>query len=239
MFWRQFLAAAVAGSIALAISPRAQPPASSREQPANDQERLDSAGNGFILTSSGYIVTNNRVVEGATTLSVQIPGREKPAAIRVVGRDVDNDLAIVKTDGPLGNPPVSFVDSKDLKVGQDLIVLGYPLGLSPARTVRASTVTLSSLSGPRNNLNVYQISTAIDPGYDGGPVFNNDGQLVGVVVARFIVKGALVANLLQRFPEGADVVRRETRLALPRGQQIETLSRWIVQILNSRPAITT
>ena len=253
MFSGRFLArvAATALSSAAAVSLWAQPPAAGRGQTAEDNERLDRTGSGFILTTSGYIVTNHRVVEGATTLGVQIPGREKPVPLRIVAEDLDNDLTIAKADGPLGNPLVSFADPKDVKVGQELVVLGYPPGLSTGQTVRASTGTVSSMFGPRGTLNLYQISTSIPQGSSGGPAFNTNGQLVGVVVPQppgpdgrgptvaFAIRGALVASLLERFPDGADVLRRNTTLTGSREQRIETLSKGVVQILNFRPAITT
>src|SRR5436190_13633904 len=241
MISRRVLAGVVAIALAsaVAVSLRAQPPVAGREQAAEEQERLDSTSSGFILTNSGYIVTTHRGVEGATRLGVRIPGRETPAPIRLVAEDVDDDLAIVKTDDPLGTPPISFVDPKDVKVGQSLLVLGYPPGLSPAPAVRASSVSVSSLFGPRNSLNVYQISPAIEPGGSGGPVFTDDGQLVGVVASQFVIKSALIASLLEHFPDGAEVLRRNTKLTVSREPQVESLSKWVVQILNFRPAITT
>jgi len=235
---------------AATASLRADPQTAPR-QPAEDQERLDSTGSGFILTGSGYIATNRHVIAGATTLGVQIPGREKAIAARVVIEDAANDLAILKTEGPLGNPPIAFSDPKDVKVGQDLVVLGYPLGFSLGQTVRASTGTLSSMYGPQDNPTLYQISAPIQPGNSGGPVFNKDGQLVGIVVSQFVradgraqnvnfaIKGGLLADLLQRFPDGAEVLRRNAKLTGTREQQVEALSKWVVQILNFRPAVMT
>jgi hypothetical protein len=248
MFSKRFLAgvAAAAVSCLCAAVLGAQPPAA-RDQSADDKEHLDSTGSGFILTNSGYIATNHHVIAGATTLGVHIPGQEKPVPARVVADDPDNDLAIVKVDGPVGNAPIAFVEPKDVKVGQDVVVFGYPLGFTLGQTVRVSTGTMSSLYGPRDNPNLYQISAPIQPGNSGGPVFNKDGQLVGVVVSQFVnaqnvnfaIKGGLLAALLQRFPDGAEVLRRNTKLTGSREQQVETLSKWVVQILNFRPAIST
>jgi Trypsin-like peptidase domain/ABC-type uncharacterized transport system len=233
--------AAIAVACLTAVSPRGQPPVA-RDRAVEGEssgDRVDSTGSGLILTGSGYIVTNHHIVEGATALGVRVPGREKPAAIRVVAEDIDDDLAIVKADGAFGTPPISLMDPKDLKVGQNLILLGYPIDVAPGQSVRASTVTLTSIVGPRNNQNVYQIGAPTDAGNSGGPVFNGDGQLVGIAVSQFVIKTALVANLLQRFPDGADVLRHATKLTGTREQQIESASRWVVQILKYRPAITT
>jgi hypothetical protein len=211
------------------------------------KERLASTGSGFILTSSGYIVTNHHVVAGATALNVQIPGREKAVLAKLAVDDPQDDLAIVKVDGPLGNPPIAFADSAQIKIGQDVFALGYPLGLRLGQTVRAATGTISSLLGPRDREGLYQVSAPVQHGNSGGPVFNQDGQLIGVVVSgfedvqnvNFVIKGAVLAKLLQQIPEGSDILRRNAKMTGRRDQQVETLSKWVVQMLNFRPEITT
>src|SRR4051812_37986175 len=164
MFSRHILvpvaAIAILGTIAVSLGADQQ---AAPKQAAEDEERLDSTGSGFILTSSGYVVTNRHVIAGATTLGVQIPGREKAVAAKVIVEDAANDLAILKVEGPLGNAPIAFAEPKEVKVGQDLVVLGYPLGFSLGQTVRASTGTLSSMYGPQDNPNLYQISAPIQP----------------------------------------------------------------------------
>ncbi|HEV3139279.1 MAG TPA: trypsin-like peptidase domain-containing protein, partial [Vicinamibacterales bacterium] len=164
------------------------------------KEHLDSTGSGFILTSSGYIVTNHHVIAGATLLGVQIPGREKAVPAKVVVDDPEDDLAIVKIDGPLGNSPIAFADAAQVRMGQDIVALGYPLGFELGQTVRTATGTISSLLGPRDKEGLYQVSAPVQHGNSGGPVFNKDGQLVGVVVSgftraqnvNFVIKGSVL-----------------------------------------------
>src|SRR5579862_1100760 len=100
MFSRRFLAAAMSISV---LTPVAAGLRAQQQMPAEDKEHLDSTGSGFILSNSGYIVTNHHVVDGATSLAIQVPGREKAIAVKVVAEDTENDLAIVKADVPLGN----------------------------------------------------------------------------------------------------------------------------------------
>ena len=247
MLFRQ-LRAATAG-VCLSALITAAPAAGQDRLAEEEKERLAATGSGFILTSNGYIVTNHHVVADATKLGVQIPGQDKAIVAKVVVDDPEDDLAIVKIEGQIGNPPIALADPSQIRVGQDVMVLGYPLGFMLGQTVRASTGTISSLLGPQDSAGLYQISAPIQHGNSGGPVFNANGQLVGVVVTHsedvtiqnvnFIITGTVLAKLLQKLPEGSEILRRSTKVGGTREQQIEALSKWVVQILNFHPAIAT
>src|SRR5437763_16013386 len=135
MLSRQLAAAlaAIAAWTLFRAGALAQPPQS---PPDPTEEHLEGTGSGFVLTSGGYVVTNHHVVEGATSLGVLIPGKEKAVVAKVVVDDPEDDLAIVKVDGPLGNPPIAFADPRQVKVGEDVFVLGYPRAQFLGETVR-------------------------------------------------------------------------------------------------------
>ncbi len=143
------------------------------------------AGSGVIFDGRGYILTNNHVVDDATTLEVRLPnGVSLPATL--VGRDASNDLAIVKIDASNEKLVVATLgNSDDLKPGQFGIAIGNPFGLE--RTVTAGII--SSIGRTRSNStgrpirNMIQTDAAINPGNSGGPLLNSRGEVVGINTA--------------------------------------------------------
>lgn len=144
------------------------------------------AGTGFIISEEGYIVTNWHVVEGGDAFQVTLQDGTKLDA-DLVGTDPRDDLAVVKIDPASVPAVVSFGDSDALKPGQDVIAIGSPLGAF------TNTVTAGIVSGiGRNQLaaqdasmcqdysNLIQHDAAINPGNSGGPLFNMQGEVIGV-----------------------------------------------------------
>ena len=145
-------------------------------------------GSGFVFNSSGHIVTNYHVVEGATDVEVDFSSGYKTYGT-VVGTDLDSDLAVVKVDVP-GDEliPLPLGDSDQLRVGQTVIAIGNPFGLSGTMTtgiVSALGRTLDSLNdAPSGGFftagDIIQTDAAINPGNSGGPLFNISGEVVGI-----------------------------------------------------------
>lgn len=137
-------------------------------------------GSGFIITSDGYVLTNNHVVEGATKITVMLKdGREFNG--QVVGTDATSDVAVVKINGT-NLPTVQLSDSSQLTVGQKVIAIGNPYGLS-------QTVTTGVISALERNVQasatetlvgVVQTDAAINPGNSGGPLVDLSGRVVGI-----------------------------------------------------------
>jgi putative serine protease PepD len=152
-------------------------------------------GSGEMIRSDGYILTNNHVISvAANGGSVQVlfaDGTTVPATI--VGRDVLTDLAVLKVQPPSGLKPISLGSSGSLRVGQPVVALGAPLGLSG--TVTSGIVSALDRTvevpgeGDKSALLVSAIQTdaAINPGNSGGALVNCDGQLVGVPTAGAVV----------------------------------------------------
>jgi serine protease Do len=140
----------------------------------------EGLGSGFIITSDGYILTNNHVVENATTITVMLKdGREFRG--QVVGTDTTSDVAVVKISGT-NLPTVQLGDSSSLTVGQKVIAIGNPYGLS-------QTVTTGVISALERNVQASQTETlvgvvqtdaAINPGNSGGPLIDLSGRVVGI-----------------------------------------------------------
>ncbi len=142
--------------------------------------RTHSLGSGFIVRSDGYIVTNNHVVDGATDITVKLPGGRHYTA-KVVGRDPKTDLALLKIDAQ-NLPTVSFGDSDTLQVGEPVMAIGNPFGLEG--TVTTGIVSAKGRvigEGPYDDF--IQTDASINPGNSGGPLVNQAGQVVGIDTA--------------------------------------------------------
>jgi len=143
--------------------------------------KVSSLGSGFVIDPSGVIVTNNHVIDGADQIEVNFPDGTNLAA-KLVGIDKKTDLAVlrVKSDKPL--PYVSFGDSTKLRVGDWVMAIGNPFGLG-------GSVTLGIVSARNRNINsgpyddFIQTDAAINRGNSGGPLFDMDGNVVGINTA--------------------------------------------------------
>ncbi|MEO5833975.1 MAG: trypsin-like peptidase domain-containing protein [Nakamurella sp.] len=161
-------------------------------------------GSGVILTTDGYILTNNHVVEGATDLTVRFNDGTTTTAT-LVGADTTGDLAVIKVDGVSGLTPAALGSSSAVKVGQQVVAIGSPLGLSatvtsgivsalnrPVRTTSPNSQQpqqqnpfgqqqqQSTAATAGTVLNAVQTDAAINPGNSGGALVNMQGQIIGI-----------------------------------------------------------
>jgi 2-alkenal reductase len=145
-------------------------------------------GSGFVYDDQGHILTNQHVVEGATQVEVDFTSGYKIYGT-VIGTDLDSDLAVVKVNAPASElHPLPLGDSNALNVGQTVIAIGNPFGLSGTMT----TGIISSLGrtldsqreAPGGNFftagDIIQTDAAINPGNSGGPLFNLNGEVIGI-----------------------------------------------------------
>lgn len=142
-------------------------------------------GSGAILDKDGHIVTNNHVISGAQKIQVTLSNGQMYSA-QIVGTDTTTDLAVIKLDNPPSDlKTVTFADSDELAVGENIMAVGNPLGYDDT----ATTGIVSALNRPvtvmddNNNdivTNAVQIDAAINPGNSGGPTFNAAGQVIGI-----------------------------------------------------------
>ncbi|PCJ20895.1 MAG: serine peptidase [Gammaproteobacteria bacterium] len=141
------------------------------------QKQRESLGSGFIISKDGYILTNNHVVQGADEVIIRLNDRREFTA-EVVGMDSRSDLALLKIDaGDL--PSVVLGDSKKLKVGEWVLAIGSPFGFD--YSVTAGIVSALGRNLPRDSYVPFiQTDVAINPGNSGGPLFNLEGEVVGI-----------------------------------------------------------
>ncbi|GLQ97575.1 DegQ family serine endoprotease [Dyella mobilis] len=148
--------------------------------PSPEDQAHTSLGSGFIISGDGYIITNNHVVEGADTVTVRLQDRRTLTA-KVVGTDATYDIALLKVDARSNLPAVSIGDSRLLKPGQWVLAIGSPFGFDYTVTqgiISAVGRNLGSQDQPATSF--IQTDVPINRGNSGGPLFNLQGQVVGV-----------------------------------------------------------
>lgn len=143
--------------------------------------KQQSLGSGFIISSDGYIFTNNHVVEKANKIRVKLStGKEYDAEVK--GKDPTTDIALIKINPENSLPVITFGDSEKLRTGDWVFAIGNPFGLE--HTVTAGIVSAKGRvigSGPYDNF--IQTDASINPGNSGGPLFNIEGEVIGINTA--------------------------------------------------------
>ncbi|MCI5773919.1 MAG: trypsin-like peptidase domain-containing protein [Erysipelotrichaceae bacterium] len=143
----------------------------------------EGAGSGVIISTDGYIITNNHVIEGATNINVRLTdGNVYPATL--IGTDSKSDIAVVKIEAN-GLSPATIGDSDKLLVGDDVIAIGNPLGsLGGTATNGIISALNRQVTVGNESMNLIQTNAAINEGNSGGALFNANGELVGIVNAK-------------------------------------------------------
>jgi serine protease Do len=172
-----------------------------------------SLGSGFIIDKDGYIVTNNHVIDNADKIVVILKD-EKEFEAKIVGRDKNTDLALIKIESNHNLPVLGFGDSDALKVGQWVVAIGNPFGLE--QTVTAGIVSAKGRvigSGPYDDF--IQTDASINPGNSGGPLLNMKGEVIGINTAivaggqgiGFAIPVNLAKNVIVQLKSTGEVTR--------------------------------
>lgn len=141
------------------------------------------AGSGVIITKDGYIITNNHVVSGASTIKVTLNDNTEYEA-KLIGSDSSNDIAVIKIDAK-DLTVAAVADSDKLNVGEDVIAIGNPLGtLGGTVTEGILSATSRTITIDNVEMNLLQTTAAVNPGNSGGGLFNSSGELIGIVNAK-------------------------------------------------------
>jgi serine protease Do len=198
--------------------------AKTNEKPAPLPGRY--GGSGFLVSVNGYVVTSHHVVVGADSVYIENPtfGRLKTT---VVISDPTNDVAILRIDNPDFKVPRSLnytVSATEANLGEEVFTLGFP-----REDIVFGEGAISAQSGYRQNPNAYQVSVPVNPGNSGGPLFNDKGDLVGIISgiqtetlgAAFAIKSTVLLNVIDN--RAADSVNAP--LLLPRHNHMKNQSR--------------
>jgi serine protease Do len=188
-----------------------------RGAPPQPHQRM-GMGSGFIISADGLIITNNHVVEGAGSVLVRMSDRQEFEA-EIVGTDPRSDLALIRIDGK-DLPVLELSGSDELDVGEWVLAIGSPFGLD--YSVTAGIVSAKGRSLPTENGENYvpfiQTDVAINPGNSGGPLFNLEGEVVGVnsqiftrsggsIGLSFAIPVSVVRNVVNQLQEHGRVTR--------------------------------
>lgn len=146
----------------------------------NEPQRSEALGSGFVISADGYIVTNNHVIEGADQIEIEFFGGKRLDA-KLVGTDPKTDIALLKVESPDPLPFVAFGDSDSMRVGDWVMAMGNPLGQGFSVSAGIVSARGRELQGTYDDF--LQTDAAINKGNSGGPLFNMDGQVVGVNTA--------------------------------------------------------
>ena len=163
---------------------RDYPPVENIEQ----YQKAEWTGSGFAI-SNGYIATNYHVTNGAKTIRIKGINGDTDKVYKgvVVASDEEHDLSVIKIVDKnfetLGKIPYS-IGKSNVEVGDNIFVLGYPLVTSMGNEIKLTEGVISSSTGYKGNQSMLQISAAVQPGNSGGPLFNEEGDVVGVVCAK-------------------------------------------------------
>lgn len=179
--------------------------------------KQSSLGSGFIISADGYIVTNNHVVEGADKVFVNLEGdsdRAHSLQATVVGTDSETDIALLKVEAKQALPVLKFGNSDAAEVGEWVVAIGNPFGLSNSMTAGILSAKGRDIhAGPFDNF--LQTDASINPGNSGGPLINMAGEVVGIntaIVASgqgigFAIPSNLASRIVEELKSGKKVSR--------------------------------
>tara|TARA_Y100001980_G_C14547066_1_gene327448 strand:- start:1077 stop:2333 length:1257 start_codon:yes stop_codon:yes gene_type:complete len=215
-----------------------------------------SVGSGFLISENGIVATNYHIVENAQKIEILFPEKNitKQAMLRL--RDINNDLAVLEIKDfdfnkvSSNHIPYTLARVGDVKVGQEVFTLGFPLGSIMGSKTRLSTGRINSIYGVQEDPRLFQIGNSLQPGNSGGPLFNEKGELVGVVVSglnakyfyenrgiipqnmNFAVKVSYLENLLAMIPDSDAIIYRDSKISsLSMEELVEELNPFVVQIM--------
>jgi S1-C subfamily serine protease len=202
-----------------------------------------SSGTGFALTSNGLIVTNYHVIKDAKKIRVR--GIKGDFSIsfeaQLVIEDKENDLAIIKIIDPnfsnLGTIPYT-ISSKISDVGTSVFALGFPLKSLMGDEIKLTNGIVSSKSGYKGDKSSYQISVPLQPGNSGGPLFDNKGNLIGIVNSRltigenvsYAIKSIFLLNLITSLPSTPQLQKVNQLSTKTLTEQVKVLNRFVYTI---------
>jgi S1-C subfamily serine protease len=179
-------------------SPAAHNPSASPPKAADSNEEKGGMGTGFFISSEGHIVTNAHVVEGCSILQARA-GIGLQVDARVLAKDTANDLALLKVEA---KPAAYGLLRTGVRTGENVAAFGYPLYGLLATTGNFTVGNVSAVAGIGDDTRYLQISAPVQPGNSGGPVLDQSGNVVGVVVAKLNV--LKVANAIDDVPQNVN-----------------------------------
>lgn len=199
-----------------------------------------SSGTGFAIATKGYIATNYHVVSGSDKISVRGINGDFGTTYnaKIVLEDKNNDLAVIKIDDDkfeaFQNIPYTIKRGVE-DVGSSVYALGYPLRATMGDEVKLTNGIISSKTGYQGDITTYQISVPIQPGNSGGPMFDEDGNIVGIVNAKhlgtdnvsYAIKTNYLYNLLEILDSMPEISKENDLQGLKLSEQVKSLKKYV------------
>ena len=216
------------------------------EEDGNDNELVnwDGNGSGFFLSDDGYIATNQHVIEGAKKIQVEYleNGEKKVFEAEVVISDKPNDLAILQitdTEFKMNHSIPYNLDFKIKDIGSEVFALGYPMADVLGDDIKFTEGSISSKTGIDGDISTYQISVPIQPGNSGGPLFDENGNVVGITSSilnremfdsenvNYAIKISYLKNLIDVLPKSIKVNNSDALKKMSKTEKIKELREFI------------
>jgi len=153
------------------------------DMPQQETPRREGTGSGVVVDANGYILTNNHVVDQADRIRVKLSGDPQEYTAKLIGRDSETDLAVVKIDAPRKLDPAKIGNSDAVQVGDWAVAIGSPFGLQATVTAGIISAKQRDLPGAEAFQHFLQTDAAINPGNSGGPLLNINGEVIGINTA--------------------------------------------------------
>jgi len=172
-------------------------PQKSQPSIADNEKKFNGSGTGFIVTRNGYILTCHHVIKDANEIKIAIGGNTSPA--KLIRDDPHNDLALLKINGSF--QAIAFSSQRSAEMGQEVFTIGFPNPNLQGVSAKFTKGTINSLTGFQDDLRLYQISVPVQPGNSGGALLDDNGNILGVIVAMldakttFKISGSLPQNV--------------------------------------------
>ncbi len=206
----------------------------------NYEKAQPSSGTGFAISANGIIVTNYHVVDGAKIIMVRGINSDfnKTYKTKIFLSDKNNDLALLQIDDysftSLGTIPY-VVETSINDVGENIFVLGYPLRATMGDEIKLTNGIISSKTGFKGDITSYQISAPVQPGNSGSPLFNSQGNIIGIINAKHIkaenasyaIKTSYLTNLIELLPYSAKLQTKNSLEGKTLTNQVEVIKKFV------------
>lgn len=197
-------------------------------------------GTGFAINAAGYIATNYHVTNGANHIYVYGVGGDfnKSYSATVIASDQRNDLAIIKVEDAavsiIGTPPYDIL-FKTSEVGSDVVAFGYPLTTTMGEELKVTNGIVSAKTGFQGDATTYQVSVPIQPGNSGGPLFDSNGSVVGIISSKhrstenvsYAIKASYLYSLVMSSNSEIEIQSTNTLLGQPLTAQVAKIRNYV------------
>lgn len=205
-----------------------------------DKNEVNVSGTGFAISSHGIIVTNFHVIDGANKIVVRgIDGDfGRSYNAKVLLADKKNDLALIQIEdrefNSLGTIPITIKTAQS-EVGEDVFVLGFPLRASMGDEIKLTNGIISSKTGFQGDITSYQISAPVQPGNSGGPLFDKDGNLIGIINAKhtraenatYAIKSSYLHNLIDSYSNSIELHNKNSLKGKSLSNQVSLVKQFV------------